>query len=66
MLGNSPVEVCSTTWLFSSAEQTPTFYLNGLLVMEMWPPYSLFWSLNEDGSLQACVRLRACRDCRLA
>ncbi len=20
--------------------------------MEMWPPYSLFWSLNEDGTLQ--------------
>ena len=34
--------------------------MNGLLVMEMWPPYSLFWSLNEDGSLQVlnlCILL---------
>mmetsp|Transcript_18459 Transcript_18459/g.50969 ORF Transcript_18459/g.50969 Transcript_18459/m.50969 type:complete len:109 (-) Transcript_18459:24-350(-) len=45
-------ELCSTTWSFSINQQNPTFYLNGLLVMEMWPPYSLFWELNEDGTLQ--------------
>ncbi len=28
--------------------------------MEMWPPYSLFWSLNEDGSLQARPFLLLC------